>query len=198
MNLEQVLATLRPMTRADLDTVVAVEISAYGHPWTRGNFADSLASGYLCEALPDCAADSGEAPSFAGRAPSGAICAYFVAMPGVDELHLLNITVAPAAQGQGLGRALMQVVQARCCQLGLAQLLLEVRESNHRARSLYQRLGFAQVGVRRGYYPARLGREDAVVMRLAVTPSEADSRLADPSTSMPEPQAAPSQRGTAP
>ena len=142
----------RAMQTRDLDAVQAVETSAYAFPWTRGNFIDSLAAGYLAEVLVD----------------EGALAAYFVAMAGVDELHLLNITVAPALQGQGLGSLLLDAVQDHGRGLGLATLLLEVRRSNPRARSLYLRRGFSEVGLRRGYYPAAQGREDALVMSLAL------------------------------
>jgi ribosomal-protein-alanine N-acetyltransferase len=101
------------------------------------------------------------------------LAGYFVTLVGVDELHLLNITVSPDWQGQGLGWALLQAVQALGQARGLGQLFLEVRESNHRPRALYRRFGFAEVGVRRGYYPASQGREDAVVMRLALAGPEA-------------------------
>ena len=140
----------RAMTTRDLDTVLAVETSAYRHPWSRANFIDSLAAGYLAEVLQW----------------QGQLAGYFVAMVGVDELHLLNVTVAPAQQSQGLGQWLLDAVQDHGCRLGLSTLLLEVRRSNTRAQALYLRRGFAQVGERRGYYPASQGREDALVMSL--------------------------------
>jgi [ribosomal protein S18]-alanine N-acetyltransferase len=141
------------MTVRDLDAVAALEASAYSYPWSRGNFTDSLAAGYLAEVL------EGDEEGLVG---------YFVAMPGVDELHLLNITVAPPWQGLGLGHGLLQVVEARARAAGLATLWLEVRQSNHRARALYARLGYSEVGLRRAYYPAPGKREDAVVMSLAL------------------------------
>ena len=143
----------RSMRSADLAAVVNVETRAYSHPWSRGNFIDSLAAGYIAEML-----DSHDA----------GVVGYFVAMPGVDELHLLNITVAPDWQGRGHGSALLDVVQAHAAERGLATLWLEVRDSNHRARALYRRRGFAEVGLRRAYYPAAGPREDAVVMSLAL------------------------------
>ncbi len=139
------------MGSADLAAVLNVETRAYSHPWTRGNFIDSLAAGYIAELL-----DAGDA----------GLVGYFVAMPGVDELHLLNITVAPEWQGRGHGSALLDIVQAHAAERGLATLWLEVRESNHRARALYRRRGFAEVGLRRAYYPAAQQREHAVVMSL--------------------------------
>lgn len=138
----------RAMVAADVPAVQAIEARAYGFPWTRGNFIDSLAAGYLAEVL---------------RGEAG-IVGYFIAMVGVDELHLLNVTVAPDHQGQGLGRDLLDAVQAHGRALGLATLLLEVRQSNERAQALYRRCGFVPVGLRRAYYPAVQGREDAIVM----------------------------------
>jgi ribosomal-protein-alanine N-acetyltransferase len=144
----------RPMTVADLDAVLAIETVSYGFPWTRGNFIDSLAAGYRCELR---------------LAPEGDILAYAVAMPAADEMHLLNITVRPALQGQGHAWALMQRLIAHGRQLGHRSLWLEVRPSNRRARALYEHLGFQAVGLRRGYYPDGPGRrEDALVMSLAI------------------------------
>jgi ribosomal-protein-alanine N-acetyltransferase len=141
------------MSVADLDAVMAAEAGAYSHPWSRGNFIDSLASNYLAEVMTGD--DIG-------------LVAYFVAMTGVDELHLLNLTVATAWQGQGYGSAMLRAVQGQAAALGLSSLWLEVRQSNARARALYRRRGFTEVGVRKGYYPAALQREDAVVMTLPV------------------------------
>lgn len=146
--------TLRPIGVTDLDAVMAIEQRAYSFPWTRGNFIDSLAAGYAAQMLLD-----GD-----GR-PIG----YFVAMPGVDEMHLLNVTVDPHWQGRGLSHLLMDAVDACCAERRAAMLWLEVRASNARARHLYARRGFSEVGLRRGYYPAAQGqREDAVVMSRTV------------------------------
>ncbi len=141
------------MTARDLDTVLGIEACAYSFPWSRGNFLDALAAGYIAELL---------------EAPAAGAVGYFVAMPGVDELHLLNITVAPAWQGQGHGRALLDRVQAHARLRALATLWLEVRQSNQRARNFYHRRGFVEVGLRRAYYPADGQREDAIVMSLPV------------------------------
>jgi ribosomal-protein-alanine N-acetyltransferase len=142
------------MTVRDLDAVMAIEAGAYSHPWTRGNFVDSLAADYLAEVV---------------AGDEAGVVAYFVAMRGVDELHLLNITVAGPWQGLGHGSALLRAVQGHAASLGLGSLWLEVRQSNLRARALYRRRGFAEVGLRRGYYPAATQREDAVVMSLSVS-----------------------------
>jgi ribosomal-protein-alanine N-acetyltransferase len=143
-----------PMDLADLDVVLAIETTVYEFPWTRGNFIDSLAAGYLAYVL---------------RAGDGELCAYGVAMAGVQEMHLLNLTVAPAWQHRGLARSLLDTLVADCRAANAACLWLEVRESNLRAREVYQRYGFELAGRRRAYYPAAAGRrEDACVMRLAL------------------------------
>ena len=140
------------MLVADLDAVLVLENEAYEFPWTRGNFIDSLAAGYLAHTL---------------RHASGELRAYCVAMPGVQEVHLLNLTVAPAWRQRGLARGLLDELVAQSRAGGALWLWLEVRESNRRAREVYRRYGFAQVGSRRGYYPAAGGlREDACVLRL--------------------------------
>ena len=124
--------------------MLAVERSAYSFPWTRGNFVDSLAAGYLAEMLVH---------------DSAGLVGYCVAMAGVDEMHLLNLTVAPAQQRRGHARTLLDALERRCRDQRIAKLWLEVRASNQRARQVYARRGFAEVGLRRGYYPA--GRRGA-------------------------------------
>ena len=144
----------RPMQLADLDEIVPVEMQCYVVPWTRGNFVDSLAAGYEARVLRDAA---------------GELLGYFIAMPGFEELHLLNITVAPAYQGRGLGLSMLGELRNLCVQHGAQKIWLEVRISNERARAIYRRHGFAEVGVRRGYYPMPSGpREDAVLMSLEI------------------------------
>lgn len=144
---------LRPMQLADLDAVLAIEGVAYEFPWTRGNFIDSLHAGYTCWVLFDV---------------HHRLIAYAVSMAGVEELHLLNLTVAPAEQGQGHARWLLDALVAHCRREAALMLWLEVRTANARARRLYERFGFREIGIRRGYYPAAQGRrEDAVVMSLA-------------------------------
>ena len=143
-----------PMAVTHLDAVMPIEAAAYEFPWSRGNFVDSLASGYPASLLMDAGGD---------------LLGYFLAMVGVGEWHLLNITVAPNHQSQGHGRFLLDHIVGLCRQNGAENLWLEVRRSNARARAIYARYGFDEIGVRRGYYPAVEGREDAVVMRLLLT-----------------------------
>ena len=154
------LAVQRPMTVSDVDRVMAVELQAYPFPWSRGHFTDSLAAGYLAQL----------------RMAGDELVGYYVAMPGVDELHLLNLTIAPAYQGQGHARALLGHLAQAARALKAQQIWLEVRESNARARALYERWGFQAAGLRKGYYPAPRGqREHAVVMRWSVPAGEAQA-----------------------
>jgi len=147
----------RAMTVADIDRVMAVELQAYPFPWSRGHFTDSLAAGYEAQLL---LRDAGS------RRAGSELLAYYVAMPGVEELHLLNLTVAPAHQGHGHARSLLAHLADAGRRLGATQIWLEVRESNLRARRLYERWGFEAVGQRKSYYPAAHGqREHASVMR---------------------------------
>ena len=147
---------LRPITVGDFETLMAIETAAYPHPWSRGNFADSLAAGYLLQAL--CT-------------PDGEWLGYLVAMSAADELHLLNLAVVPSREGQGHGRFLLDALCRHGRNSGATQLWLEVRQSNARALALYLRYGFHTIGTRRGYYPAADGRrEDATVMSLSLEP----------------------------
>ena len=141
---------LRPMAEADLPAVIAIENAVYAFPWTQGNFRDSLAAGYSCWIyLRD---DS--------------LIGYGVLMPGPDEAHLLNLSIAADCQGQGYGGLLL----LRLCDIaragGARRIFLEVRPSNPAGLRLYARHGFRQVGFRRGYYPAPGGREDALIFSL--------------------------------
>lgn len=144
-------AQFEPMTESWLGPVVAVEERAYEHPWTRGNFADSLRSGYQAQVL----------------VADGNLLGYFVAMKGVDEVHLLNITVVPEHQSRGWGRIMLDALAIWARGQGAQWLWLEVRVSNRRALRIYEEHGYRRVGDRKGYYPAANGqREDAIVMSL--------------------------------
>ena len=144
---------LLTLSESDLDRVVAVEQTVYSHPWTLGNFKDALKSGYAAFKL-----EAGEH-----------LIGYLVAMQVIDEVHLLNITVAPAFQRQGWAHAMLQFLNLWSLQKEAQCLWLEVRQSNERALKLYQAFGFEQVGLRKDYYPeSRTSRESAVVMRMSV------------------------------
>jgi [ribosomal protein S18]-alanine N-acetyltransferase len=144
---------LLTLSESDLDRVVAVEQTVYSHPWTLGNFKDALKSGYAAFKL-----EAGEH-----------LIGYLVAMQVIDEVHLLNITVAPAFQRQGWAHAMLQFLNLWSLQKEAQCLWLEVRQSNERALKLYKAFGFEQVGLRKDYYPeSRTSRESAVVMRMSV------------------------------
>lgn len=139
------------LTPDTLDRLMQVEQQAYSHPWTRGNFLDALASGYETRLLWQ----------------GDALLGYFVAMPGVEETHLLNITVAPAHQRQGWAKQLLDQLVDWSRAQDAQWLWLEVRMGNHRAIAVYESYGFRRVGERKRYYPAAHGeREDALVMSL--------------------------------
>lgn len=142
-------AEFMPMGRDDIDEVMAIELRVCPFPWSRGNFSDSLKSGYNAWV---CRVD-------------GELAGYFVTMLTVDEGHLLNIVVAPNHQGVGIGARLLQQAMQVALAGGMHRLLLEVRPSNDKALTLYRHYGFKQIGMRRGYYPAGGGqREDALVL----------------------------------
>ena len=164
-------ARIEAMHTGHLDRVLAVEEQAYSHPWTRGNFTDSIHVGYRCQCLVASTrppgADSAMPPAH-GHAPlADTLIGYFVAMKGVDEVHLLNITVAPAFQRQGWASLMLAALTGWARSQAAHWLWLEVRVSNTRAREIYEKFGFRRVGERKRYYPADMGeREDAVVMSI--------------------------------
>lgn len=144
-------AQFQDLQPAQVDAVLAVEQSAYAHPWNRTNFLDALQSGYQAQML--VAAD--------------VVLGYFVAMEGVEEVHLLNITVAPAYRGQGWSRVMLDALALWSRGRGAQWVWLEVRVGNARALHVYEAHGYQRVGYRKAYYPADGGqREDAVVMCL--------------------------------
>lgn len=138
----------QPMIAADLDHAVAIEQRSYPFPWSYGVFVDSLAAGYR---------------AWVAR-KKGVVIAYALMMVVLDEVHLLNITVAPECQGQGYGKSLLAHLFADARGLGCKFMFLEVRPSNVNALGMYRRFGFSVIGERRAYYPAAGGREDAIVM----------------------------------
>lgn len=142
---------VRALRASDVSAVMAIEREIYPFPWTAGNFTDSLAAGYDAWVLE---ADAG-------------LIGYAVVMWIPDEVHLLNLSVAAAWQGQGVGRRLLGWLCEEAAQRGAHAMFLEVRPSNDRARSLYETSGFETVGLRKRYYPSYNDtREDALVMRL--------------------------------
>ena len=140
-----------PLLLHRLGEVLTIEQNAYAHPWTLDNFRDTLTSGYQAQLLTT----------------GGTVLGYFVAMKGVDEVHLLNITVAPSYQRQGWARVMLDALALWSRGQGAQWLWLELRTGNLRAMQIYESHGFRRVGQRKAYYPAANGkREDAIVMSL--------------------------------
>ena len=146
------IPNLEPMREDDLAEVMVIEKTIYTHPWSQGNFADSLRAGYECRTWR----------------LNGELVGYFVLMAAADEAHLLNLSIAEPHQRRGHGAALLTEAATLARRLGAKNVFLEVRPSNRAAQGLYTRFGFRKVAVRKGYYPAHSGREDALVLTLAL------------------------------
>jgi ribosomal-protein-alanine N-acetyltransferase len=146
------LPELQRMRKDDLAQVMAIEKAIYTHPWSQGNFADSLRAGYECRTWR----------------LHGELIGYFVLMAAAGEAHLLNLSIAEPHQRRGHGGALLAEAASLARKLGAKNVFLEVRPSNRAAQRLYTRFGFRKVAVRKGYYPAHAGREDALVLTLAL------------------------------
>lgn len=146
------LPELGIMSDADLPAVVAIEQAIYSHPWSEGNFADSLRAGYDCRTWR----------------MQGELIGYFVLMSAAGEAHLLNLSVAAAHQRRGHGAALLREASRLAKSRGAQALFLEVRPSNTAGQRLYTRFGFRKAGLRRDYYPCAAGREDALVLALTL------------------------------
>ena len=149
--------SLRPMQLDDLDAIMAIEPTIYSHPWTRGNFSDSLNSGYSAFILE----------------ANQKIIGYALLMMVLDEAHLLNLSIVKDKQKQGLGQFLLEHMMQKAKNHQANNLFLEVRPSNISAIALYEKLGFCEIAVRRGYYSAdpkkfKSGREDAILMGLVL------------------------------
>lgn len=142
----------REMRTDDLNAIMVIEPQIYPYPWTRGNFSDSLNSGYTARVLLD-----GEE-----------IIGYSLMMLVLDEAHLLNLSIAKTSQKQGLGRTLLEHMVEIAKNNQMANMFLEVRQSNLSAIALYENMGFNEMAIRRNYYPAANGREDAILMGLAL------------------------------
>jgi ribosomal-protein-alanine N-acetyltransferase len=144
------LPHVRAFGESDLDRITEIETAIYTHPWTRGNFVDSIKAGYTCHAMQ--VADE--------------LIGYGVMMVAVREAHLLNLSVASEWQRKGYGTLLLRHFIGLARRSDALQMLLEVRISNVAGRSLYTSMGFYSLAVRPGYYPATHGREDAILMGL--------------------------------
>lgn len=137
------------LTPEKLDDLMRVEESVYAKPWSRGNFLDAIKHDNWCQLLMN----------------DGRLSGYFVAMMGFQEVHLLNLTVAPDFQKKGLGLHMLECLLMMSRTVNAQWIWLEVRVSNLRALSVYERFGFKKVGERKNYYPlTNHQREDAIIM----------------------------------
>ena len=149
---------LRAMRESDLDEVMEIELRAYPFPWTRGIFRDCMRADY---------------PMWV-QERDGGIVGYGVLSIAADEAHVLNLCTAPGCEGQGLGRRMLLSLLRIARGGGAQRVFLEVRPSNPRAIELYDRSGFNEIGRRPRYYPARDGREDAIVMAMELVDGEVE------------------------
>lgn len=139
---------IRPMQSADLDVITSIEERTYDFPWGRGIFSDCLLAGYLCVVLDD---DSD-------------VIGYAIISIAAAEGHILNLCIDALMRRQGLGRQMLGYLLDQCARAGIERLFLEVRPSNDAAIKLYEQAGFGTLGVRKDYYKAIAGREDAMVL----------------------------------
>ncbi len=144
--------SFREMQLDDLDAIIQIEKVNFPFPWTVGNFKDSITSGHYCVVLK----------------MDETIIGYAILMMVIDEAHLLNISVAPSCKGKGWGRHLLNHMMQVGQDKGGLNMFLEVRTSNTSAITLYESIGFNEMGLRPGYYPAHNGREDALLMGVAL------------------------------
>ena len=146
-------AQIRPMHELDVPLTVAIERAAYQFPWSEGIFRDCLRVGYVCRVVD------------VGGDPAG----YGIMSVGAGEAHILNVCIRDEYRGRGFARKMLLYLLERAHASGMHEAFLEVRPSNTAAARLYQSMGFEQVGIRRGYYQAAVGREDAAVLRRVLT-----------------------------
>jgi len=147
-------ADIRPMHDLDVPVVVAIERAAYQFPWSEGIFRDCLRVGYVCRVVE----------------MGGELVGYGIMSIGAGEAHVLNVCIRDDHRGRGLARKILLYLLDRARIAGMCEAFLEVRPSNTAAARLYHSLGFEQVGIRRGYYQATGGREDAAVLRRILLP----------------------------
>ena len=156
-----------PMQAADLDEVLKIESISHIHPWTKGNFSDSLAAGHWAY----CIRPQSDQMVKGSYLDPAILWAYCILFPAVDELHLLNITVSPHLRKLGLGQRMMAAIEGVAAQQKMPRIILEVRPTNTPALALYQKLEYEQIGVRKNYYPVSPetgAREDALVLAKSI------------------------------
>ncbi len=149
-SLLQQIPIIRKMHASDLQHVILIEREIFLFPWSLGNFSDSINTGYLCQVLEQ----------------NNSLFGYGVMTIGPDEAHILTIGIAAQWQKKGWGKKLLYHFIQLAKEANVKSMILDVRASNLGAANLYQQIGFHQIAIRKGYYPAMCGREDALVMQL--------------------------------
>ncbi len=145
---ETLFPALRPMQVEDVDAVHAIELQVYPFPWTEGIFRDCLLMGYCSWVVEQ----------------HDTVVGYGLMSTGAGEAHILNLCMRPEDQGKGLGRRMLEHLIALARHHKAQTVFLEVRPSNVVAFNLYHSLGFNEIGQRKSYYPAKNGREDAMIL----------------------------------
>lgn len=138
---------LRPMTEADVDEIMKIESTIYSFPWTRQIFVDCVRVGYICQVCEF----------------NDELAGYCIMSTGASEAHILNLCIADSHRRKGLGRHLLMHMIKMAKQIDVSAVFLEVRPSNAPAIGLYESLGFNEIGLRKDYYPSKIGREDAII-----------------------------------
>lgn len=141
---------LRPMTAQDINAVMEVEKSVYPYPWTKGIFADCLRVNYECWVAT----------------VENDIIAHAVLSVAAGESHILNLAVGKGYQKQGIGKQLLKHMVGIARIKSVDIIMLEARPSNVAAIQLYEAIGFNEIGIRKGYYPADNGKEDALLFAM--------------------------------
>ena len=148
--LTQQAPTIRKMLLSDVDRVILIEREVFLFPWSPGNFSDSINTGYHCQVLEQ----------------DNVLFGYGVLTIGADEAHILTIGIVAEWQNKGWGKTLLNYFIQLSREENAKSMILDVRVSNYGAANLYRQIGFEQIAIRKGYYPAMCGREDAIVMQL--------------------------------
>ena len=146
--LKQATIVFRPMSEVDLEQVIAIEEAVYEFPWSIGIFQDCLGAGYCCWLMEqdDC------------------VSGYGIMSILADEAHILNLCIKSDLQNNGLGKEMLDYLIDLAKGHHADVMFLEVRPSNGQAIKIYERAGFDEVGNRKDYYPAKFGREDALIL----------------------------------
>jgi len=141
---------IKNLTVDDVPEMMQMERQAYAFPWTENVLKDCLQGAYLCR----------------GLMLEGILCAYAILSVAVGECHILNVCVSPSMQGKGIASDFLRKLLNEAVEWDAEIAFLEVRNSNVAALALYSKLGFSEIGRRKGYYRNGDSREDALVLSL--------------------------------